>query len=404
MIPVASEYKCVLFQGRTLTICSLIRQNMSLGTAQAPIVIPEASPPGAENIIFSKPWRDGKSFKELLQHSGDLPSLIETTPVVGDTKTYPVLTPSGFRNLKFMPTTLSLTPVMEMIRAYPTSDPWISFKNHSMKHSTFTKLWHIVEVVSSLHDLKSMDRWLLKLINSKHDAKFAEYWRGQMHTFTMDSSFIRFGQQIPVQDFFKLMPGKWLTDVVLELIFDLFRHGYKGHLHGPHLFIPLKALGSWVECLDGSTLADEGVFWNWGTDIDLREYKKAYAIVHMNDHWGALAIDIGNRTISFGDSSNRSPPRLAIRAVMRWIELRLGVEEAQQWNKPVRKLSAKSATDGDSCGVIAAFAIENDINSCSAATCSCSESPDKSWNTVRSRNAEQLRVRYLSLLSGYSTV
>jgi hypothetical protein len=373
---------------------------MSLGTSQSPIVIPEASTPGDENIMFSKRWCDGKSFKQLLDFSANLPGLVSKFSV--DLKRFnPAKVPAEFCSLRYMPSTDDMAKVHHQLGVKPDHYLWVNFKNYySVHRNDLPMLWQIVDTVSKLRELQGMNGWLRNMGN-EHDAKFATHWRSQMLKFTLDSAFIRFGQKVQVTEFFKLRDGTWLNDGNLEFILHFFRQEYKGHVHGPHLFIPLFVMNNWIRLVGNPDLESYTINWNWGIDIDLREYKKAYTIVHMGDHWGAIAIDFENRTIAFGDSMYRPAPPVAITAVTRWIRERLGHQEAQHYS--LVRLAAKRPKDGASCGVIAALAIENDIHTCPP-ECSCSESANKAWEKVHSKSPNELRVRYLSLLSGLSEV
>ncbi|KAK3806020.1 MAG: hypothetical protein J3Q66DRAFT_444988 [Benniella sp.] len=124
-----------------------------------------------------------------------------------------------------------------------------------------------------------------------------------------------------------------------------------------------------------------------------------HAIVNMPNHWGALAIDFKSRTIAFGDSMNLNAPKNVIDAVFQWLEKRLGRRELQKWNRHVSRLSVKKQTDGGSCGVLAAMAIEFDINHCNG--CSCPKSSEQAWVSWLS-NINYHRVYYLKSLSGLS--
>jgi len=373
---------------------------MSLGTSQSPIVIPEASTPGEENIMFSKRWCDGKSFKQLLEDSADLPKLVSNFSVDPTNKNPPKV-PTEFCSLRYMPSTDVMAKVHQQLEKEDQAQ-WINFKGYySVHRNHLPMLWQIVDTVSNLRELQEMNRWL-KRMGNEDDAKFATHWRSQMLKFTLDSVFIRFGQEIRVTEFFKLRAETWLNDGILDFILHFFRQEYKGHVHGPHLFIPLVEMNNWVRLLKKPTLKSNAINWDWGIDIDLREYKKAYTIVHMGDHWGAIAIDFEDQTISFGDSLNKPAPKEAVMAVTRWIQEHLGAQEAAKYYLSPKRLQAKKS-DGASCGVIAALAIEDDINTCPSA-CLCSESAKETWKMVRSKSPNQHRVRYLSLLSGLSEV
>ncbi|KAF9137631.1 hypothetical protein BGX20_007854, partial [Mortierella sp. AD010] len=104
--------------------------------------------------------------------------------------------------------------------------------------------------------------------------------------------------------------------------------------------------------------------WEWEKEvIQGGEVDRAFACVHMENHWGVLCVDFKKNVLSFGDSYRRLTPPKAIDAAMRW--LKNTVKDFSMWENAERnvgRFSVPPQSGGGSCGIIAANAIETAVN------------------------------------------
>ncbi|KAK3805384.1 MAG: hypothetical protein J3Q66DRAFT_423248 [Benniella sp.] len=372
----------------------------------------DSPPPIQPPIVFSNDWCDGMTCEQLLKWSGRLPSLV-TEASLTPTKPHLVRSPAELHGLSVLPSENALVNVrtnldragVDLDSTDPPKSLWITFGRsgrYAVEYRSFPMLSQAVGVVSFLYKLKAMDRWLKKVVR-RLDSNFETRWRAQLNLCTWRTLFSWFGQHVRISDILLLAGDQWLCEGSVDCIFSFFQHKYRDHKHGSNLFIPVHCVDTWVSLSADPDLERSGQYnWNWGSDNHLDQYRKAYAIVNMPNHWGALAIDFKSRTIAFGDSMNLNAPKNVIDAVFQWLEKRLGRRELQKWNRHVSRLSVKKQTDGGSCGVLAAMAIEFDINHCNG--CSCPKSSEQAWVSWLSKNINYHRVYYLKSLSGLSEV
>lgn len=136
----------------------------------------------------------------------------------------------------------------------------------------------------------------------------------------------------------------------------------------------------------------------WRQDI-LKEWKKsevksgqvekAFAVVHMPNHWGALKVDFVRHTISFGDSLSWDIPEDTIDAVSHWIEC-CG-EDMDQWSHHIQQFTVpQQPSSSGSCAINAINAIEMSVNP-----------RTECWTHLRSAHH---RLRLLKRVTGFCKV
>src|SRR3954464_2242164 len=93
---------------------------------------------------------------------------------------------------------------------------------------------------------------------------------------------------------------------------ELFSILYGTNNHA--LFIPPPTLQGW------SSTHQADLEWEKEA-MNSGKVKEVFAIVFMEQHWGAFHIDLIRRKIQFGDSLNRSIPNNAVNGIRRWLEI-----------------------------------------------------------------------------------
>ncbi|KAF9176323.1 hypothetical protein BGZ51_000960, partial [Haplosporangium sp. Z 767] len=230
---------------------------------------------------------------------------------------------------------------------------------------------------------------------SKFDPGFMTWFKDLLDVCTWKKHFTPFGYTISLSDALLFAGTEWMNDGGLDGILSYFRHKYSDYL-----FIPLFQISHWKDSGHG---VEKDCSWNW-KQAEVRDgrYRKAYAFVHMENHWGALSVDFERCEIAFGDSMNKAIPQRTIRGVLRWLELCLDDEEFQKWVNPIAKLFVRPQIDGGSCGIHAANAIEFDINRTRENT--GKKSCSVSWSLGSAKEVSFHRTRYLKFVVGFQMV
>ncbi|KAF8918269.1 hypothetical protein BGZ58_004881, partial [Dissophora ornata] len=101
-----------------------------------------------------------------------------------------------------------------------------------------------------------------------------------------------------------VMKEIYIDDEVVRAVMEIFSNVYGSD--GRYIFIPPLQLTLWKETL----------YQDWEREqISSGQVEKAFAVVHMPGHWGALQVDFTRRQISFGDSLSLPAPRDTIQAI-----------------------------------------------------------------------------------------
>ncbi|KAF9935493.1 hypothetical protein BGZ65_003359, partial [Modicella reniformis] len=115
--------------------------------------------------------------------------------------------------------------------------------------------------------------------------------------------------------------------------------------------------------LDPLYIYDEATMNSAKKHIKNGQAKMLFAFVHMNDHWGAVRLDLAKHEISFGDSFWEPCPLDQIDAIVE--EIRPSRGDKAKWNhakKNISRLNVPENRDPGSCGILAAIAIERAVN------------------------------------------
>ncbi|KAG0261256.1 hypothetical protein BG011_001237, partial [Mortierella polycephala] len=184
------------------------------------------------------------------------------------------------------------------------------------------------------------------------------------------------GAPLSIESVLFLMKECYIDDEAVRSIMELFSETYGAN--GRYLFIPPLQISLWKKNL----------YWDWKKDIvGSGQIEKAFAVVHMPGHWGALEVDFIQRKISFGDSLLWAVPNDTVEAVREWIR-HCGVD-TDQWDCRVEHFAVPRQPAGSgSCAVNATNAIEKSINPVI-----------EGWTHQRSAYH---RTRFLKLITGHT--
>ncbi|KAG0038679.1 hypothetical protein BGZ83_003026, partial [Gryganskiella cystojenkinii] len=255
---------------------------------------------------------------------------------------------------------LSLAPPVDGRR-----DAWLTIEGKALTSNAITALPQALETLSLLRQMRGMKEWLEQTV-SQFDASFASSFLDLMEQSTLHRMFNEFGEPIKLTDTLRFADVEWLNETCLDAILSSFRHEYGCHGQSRSLFIPMAFITALERFgLDELTFREFGGDINWmGNELRQGVFTRAYAVVPMLSHWGAISIDLKDHRISFGDSMNQEAPVMVIDGVVSWLKHNLQDQEVE-WNiaaKSVGKLSVMRQKDSGSCGVFAALAIEEDIS------------------------------------------
>ena len=224
---------------------------------------------------------------------------------------------------------------------------------------------------------------------AKHDVAFALWLKNLLlnqqgvmrHHFTPTTD-----PEVNIRSIFYIIKENFVDDETVRIVMATFRDHYGAD--GRYLFIAPLELEAWRLSLKRG---EEPYFpWNWQEKkVHCGRVEKAFSIVLLPEHWGAICIDFSKHRISFGDSLNYKVPQDAMAAIWRWLHC-LG-QDISLWDQNISKFDVpqQPLTSG-SCAINAANTIERTIN------------PGvERWTHPRS---PYHRIRILKLLTGYSKV
>lgn len=224
-------------------------------------------------------------------------------------------------------------------------------------------------------------REILNWIDVNSDREFADWFRTLLYT-TPGIMMWKFnptsGASLGISNTFDLMKEIYIDDEIVRTVMELFSMSYGAN--DRYLFIPPLQIILW----------GQNILWEWKKDlVKSGRLEKAFAIVHMPDHWGALEVDFERRKISFGDSLSCSIPEVTINNVRNWIKC-CGIDIGR-WDCDTGHFAVPQQPPGSgSCAVNAINAVERSVNPRTAI-----------WTHTKSA---QHRLRLLKLVTGYSKV
>ncbi|KAG0226345.1 hypothetical protein BGW42_003752 [Actinomortierella wolfii] len=228
-------------------------------------------------------------------------------------------------------------------------------------------------------DLRVAVDWLNRVVRT-NDANFYDYIsKLALHTTNPFAQLQGFHGNTSFSGLLSLFASLWVNDHAINGIHCLFTAKYGDG--GRRLFVDFE----------------------YQTNIDRDQVKNSvatdlFSIVHLEDHWGVIHFNLKDFTISFGDSLGYEIPKAAILNFIHWlVEGDMDGKHQNKWQMAFDALVASDKRfrvdeqpDLSSCGVYAAFAIERYIN------------PQAPWSQYDT--ADKRRIRYLKLLSGYTTI
>lgn len=155
-------------------------------------------------------------------------------------------------------------------------------------------------------------REILRWIDENSDHEFADWFRTLFYT-TPGIMTWKFqptpGAPLDISSTFDLMKEIYIDDEIVRAVMELFSMSYGAN--DRYLFIPPLQIIFW----------DQNILWEWKEDlVKSGRLEKAFAVVYMTSHWGALEVDFERRKISFGDSLSRPIPNKTVDNVRNWIK------------------------------------------------------------------------------------
>jgi len=233
------------------------------------------------------------------------------------------------------------------------------------------------QTITFVNKIKDMLNW----IDGKSDVTFIEWFRcilldtpGVMAKIFRPTA----GVPLSISSILDLNNEVYLDDEIVRAVLELFSESYGSN--GRYIFISPLQIQLWKEDL----MKD----WKQ-SEIKSGRAKKAFAVVHMPGHWGALEVDFVQCKISFGDSLSWPVPSDMIEVVRDWIGCCGG--DMDQWSCRVEQFDVphQPASSG-SCAINAINAIEMSINP-----------KTERWTHLKSAHH---RLRLLKLVTGFSKV
>ncbi|KAG0314759.1 hypothetical protein BGZ99_007862 [Dissophora globulifera] len=347
-------------------------------------------------IIFSREWQSLQSGDQLLHTS--LPSVMPAN--VQDTRVSLVFDDPFIKSVASVRTIPFLTVIPSAYVTGKAREVLQAAIDKPGNGNPPRKLWGVriyngtcfrlkaIRFLQSVYDTQSFIATLREALKwneviQLHDPVFASWFTHTLfevpgvmqRTFKVTDN----GVPLHVSNALRLMEEKYVDDEVVRIIMEVFtdHYGKDGH----YLFIPYLTMVLWN---------DEPQSRQWERSrIESKRVQKAFAIVGMNAHWGALEIDFNSRKLLFGDSLNKTIPDDAKRGVWKWLR-HVGVDTTK-WDRSVGKLFVpRQPPQSGSCAINAANAIERSVNS-----------TVELWRHDRSAYH---RVRFLKLITGYSKV
>ncbi|KAG0078786.1 hypothetical protein BGZ93_003344, partial [Podila epicladia] len=167
-----------------------------------------------------------------------------------------------------------------------------------------------------------------------------------------------------------------IDDEIVRVVMELFSDSYG--MDDRYMFIPPVQVELWKGNL--------GKDWR-KSKVKSGRVQKAFSVVHMPGHWGAIEVDFVKRIISFGDSLSYPVPNNTIEAVRDWIQCCRG--DMDQWSSHVEQFAVpRQPASSGSCAVNAINAVEMSVNP-----------RTERWTHLKSAHH---RLRLLKLVTGFS--
>jgi hypothetical protein len=146
--------------------------------------------------------------------------------------------------------------------------------------------------------------------------------------------------EVNIHSIFYLIEENFVDDETVRIVMAIFRDYYGDD--GRYLFIAPLELEAWRRSLDRE---DEPYFpWNWQEKkVHSGRVEKAFSLVLLPEHWGAICIDFSKRRIFFGDSLDYEVPQDAMAVIWRWLHS-VG-QDISSWDQTISKFGPATAID-----------------------------------------------------------
>jgi hypothetical protein len=268
----------------------------------------------------------------------------------------------------------------------------------------FSDLSEIIATRNFLDRLALFDGWVNNFVRKTNSA-FVEWFEKKVMMRRVGDVYHLGSSQVlapgatvsGLEHVYSLQGTKWLTAPTLGAILGWLQCKYP-----QVVFIPPSNMQEWA--WKETPLNYSDVTWNhsgtW-TWEDLVEGRLdiAYTIANINEnHWIVVRINLKSCTMAFGDglySEGIERYKRIGEAALKWIQTFASKQEFSRWKNSVssaNRIDVPKQEDGHSCGIIAAYAIENDLHS---------GHPGEGWRTD---HIESYRARYMACISGYFKV
>ncbi|KAF8945115.1 hypothetical protein BGZ46_006105, partial [Entomortierella lignicola] len=241
------------------------------------------------------------------------------------------------------------------------------------------------------NQLKELLNWLELCHKDMHDTAFTSWLISMLKT-TQGIMSLKFNAKfspdvtVLVRGLQCLIKENWLNDDTIWRIYQYINISYQDQDSQQPIMIPYDYLQHWRGHLNEQGITKEyKCDWGKGEFVDGNDIK-AFAIIHMSNHWGAVCIDFKERHVYFGDSLDRGFPDDARKAIARWLVF-LGLD-IKKWKSVVRRFNVPRQKDSGSCGVVACNTVERTIN--------------KKVSPWSNENSVCHRLRLMRLMTGYT--
>lgn len=257
--------------------------------------------------------------------------------------------------------------------------PRVGYFSPGSVRALTTVIKRIPDITNFILKLKKMMKWLNAVV-AVDDPIFASWFQSVL--LNEPGIMVKvFDKALPINTALDCMMETYLTDEVVRVMLENFSSHYG--VNNRYLFIPPHVLELW-RYHRGDVLS------KWMSDeVHSGVIEKAFGLIHMPNHWGALQVDFRKRRILFGDSLSVPIPLIYINAVRVWLR-NIGFD-LKQWEVKVGVFKVSQQPPGSgSCAVNALNAIEHCINN-----------SIEYWTHERSAYH---RVRLLKVMTGFSQV
>jgi hypothetical protein len=348
-----------------------------------PIIVDSSLPAMPESrAVYSKHWQALQTGQMLL--AGFLPTTINNAEIVVLDDPPPSkerITEPRVAAIRMIPSEALALEAYSMLQTAQkkSSNPW---GIHVAGIGSFTPgalglLVGAAQTRAFVDKIKEVLRWM----SNEPDTIFVEWFRSILLDTpgVMTKSFqSTTGISLAISSALDLRMETYVDDETVRVAMELFSESYGAN--GQYLFIPPIQIQLW----------QQNLYKEWRkSDFEGGKVKKAFAVVHMPGHWGAIEVDFVRRSILFGDSLSFATPTNTIEAVRDWISC-CGLDMSQ-WNSHVKRFDVpQQPGSSGSCALNALNAIEREVNR-----------KTERWTHLRSAYH---RLRLLKLVTGFSKV